>query len=546
MNIRYAISFVLNAHLPFVREFHDRKDEPSSDDDPGAGGVYASAGSDEEGWFFEALSETYLPLLEVFDRLEGDHIPFRLGISLSPLLCQMMSDEILLEKYLSYMDRQIEFGRQELERTAGKPDLHKLAKFYFDRTVDRRILFTERYDGNLLKVFDHYQRKGKIEILGTSATHAFLPLLCAYPESLQAQMEAAIPCYRYRFGKQPQGFWLPELGWVGDLETCLRSYNFSYTIVDSHGFIFGKPTPSRGSFYPIKTPAGLFMLSRDFYAIKDLSRMAEEGPYRDNSRDVGYELSPENVTLFLSEAGERRRTGFKYWRVASSGEQSTVYNSETAQAAAGEHARSFLEAQYERLTEAAKYMREAPLSLCACNADSLGRFWYEGPHFIEALFRLGTGYREIQFMTPSEYLFKQNLSALEVSMPAFSSAGFNGYAETWLDASNDWLYRHLVRSLDRMVELAERFPDDTGLKERTLNQAARELLLAQSSDWPKMLYRQDSTEYARKQIESALHNFTTIYEALGSNYISTEWLTSLERRHNVFPNINYRVFRRKH
>jgi 1,4-alpha-glucan branching enzyme len=115
----------------------------------------------------------------------------------------------------------------------------------------------------------------------------------------------------------------------------------------------------------------------------------------------------------------------------------------------------------------------------------------------------------------------------------------------WLDASNDWLYRHAIRSLKRMTELAERFPDDTGLKERALNQAAREILLVQNSDWAKMLYSQDNAEYAKEQIISSLRNFTTIYESLGSNYISTEWLTGLEKRHTIFPNINYRVFRRK-
>ena len=154
-------------------------------------------------------------------------------------------------------------------------------------------------------------------------------------------------------------------------------------------------------------------------------------------------------------------------------------------------------------------------------------------------------YKDIKFLSPSEYIFKQNLSSLQIVTPEFSSSGTNGYAETWLDVSNDWIYRHLFRSMERMTELAERFPDDTGLKERALNQAAREILLAQSSDWPYLLFRQDSTEYARYKAESALRNFTTIYEALGSNYISTEWLTNLERRHNIFPNINYRVFQRK-
>jgi 1,4-alpha-glucan branching enzyme len=185
------------------------------------------------------------------------------------------------------------------------------------------------------------------------------------------------------------------------------------------------------------------------------------------------------------------------------------------------------------------------LCLHAQTADSFGRFWHEGPQFIEALFRMAGDYKNLQFITPSEYIFKQNLSSIQIVNPEFSSSGINGYAETWLDASNDWIYRHLTRSMERMTELAERFPDDTGLKERALNQAAREILLAQSSDWASLLYYQDSTEYARSRAENSLRNFTTIYEALGSNYISTEWLTTLERRHNIFPNINYRVFRRK-
>jgi 1,4-alpha-glucan branching enzyme len=273
--------------------------------------------------------------------------------------------------------------------------------------------------------------------------------------------------------------------------------------------------------------------------------MAGDGVYRANNRDAGYELLPEELDSFLSPNGMRMQTGFKYWRSTVHRGQNLIYDPAAASDKAKEHARIFLESQSGRLAEAVKHMDETPISLCAFDADGFGRYWHEGIQFLEALFRLNFGYRGIQFMTPSEYLYKQDIAGFETSMPEFSSWGTNGYAETWLDASNDWMYRHLVRSIDRMTEMAERFPADSGLKERTLNQAAREILLVQSSDWSKMLYNQDSTEYARNQIEGSLRNFTTIYEALGSNYISTEWLTNLERRHNVFPHINYRVFRRK-
>jgi 1,4-alpha-glucan branching enzyme len=525
MEFRYAISLVLEAHLPFVREF--KKEDDLSQ-------------SGEESRFFEYVSETLLPLLETLHRLETDHVPFRLALAVSPVLIHQLTDEHLQKKYLSYIDKQIEFGRQELERTADNDDLNKLAQRYYNTIIDRRIAYTERYEKNLLKAFDFYRRKGKLEILAACATHAFLPLIGNNCESLQAQMEIPIPSYRRYFAGIPQGFWLPELGWSSALEPYLRNYNFSYTIVDSHGLLFGNPPPEKGTFYPVKTPNGTCILARDLYAVREIEKTAGNEIYRNNCRDVGYELPPETVSAFLSAEGERHRTGYKYWSRLNGN-----YNPQAAGGKAAECAKTFIQNTIARLEEASKYMEEAPLSLYANNAGFFGNLWHEGFQFIETLFRIAHEYKDLKFVCPSEYIFKQNFSAIQVVSPEFSSSGVNGYAETWLDVSNDWIYRHLARSMERMTELAERFPDDTGLKERALNQAAREILLAQSSDWSSLLFRQDSTEYAGDQAENALRNFTTIYEALGSNYISTEWLTTLERRHNIFPNINYRVFRRK-
>jgi 1,4-alpha-glucan branching enzyme len=527
MSKHQVISIVLNAHLPLARE-------PEQDRSP------------EEQWFFEALSETYLPLLAAFDRLDADRIPFRLAISLSPTLCFMLRDELLLNRYLAYVDRQIDFGSRELERTAPSQQMNRLARLYYERAVEKRILFTERYGGDVLGIFDYYQKKGRLELLTTAATYAYLPIYAAYPEAIQAQLEVADAAHRSCFGKNPQGFLLPEFGWSAELDEYLRAYNFSYTLVDTHGAILGNPEASRGSFYPLRTPAHISILVRDYYAQQDLwgsgAAYRSSPEFRDYHRDVGYELPAAALKSFLEPNGARIPTGYKYW---TSGGQKSIYDPQRASERTLDHVRSFLDARTARLSAAGEYMAESPISLCAYNADDFGRFWYEGPEFIETLFREGASRGEIQFMTPAEYLSKQNAASFQAAVPEFSSSGPNGYAEMWLDASNDWLYPHLVQAMDRMIELAERFPNDSGLKERSLNQAAREILLAQSSDWAKMLYNQENTEYARSQIEGALRNFTTIYESLGSNYISTEWLTNLERRHNIFPTINYRVFRRK-
>jgi 1,4-alpha-glucan branching enzyme len=532
MSKSQIISLALSLHAPFVRHPEASR-------------------SREEQWFFESLSETWLPLLEVFDRLDSEHIPFKVALSLSPTLCHMLRDEYLLESYLKYTDRQIVFGLRELERTsnAQRMEQRRLALDFYNQTVDRRVFFTERFDGNILRAFDYYHRKGRVELLTTAATHAFLPFYAGYPEAIQAQIETAVASHRSAFGRNPQGFWLPELGWSAELDRYLRSYNFSYTIVDTHGLVAPDLAESRGSFYPVRTAAGVYVFARDFYSRQKLEENREpwrmDPLYRDCQRDAGYELPAEAVGAFLGSTGARTQTGYKYWAAGNKPGDQHIYDPDKAKARAKQFAVSFLDARISRLKAAGEYLEEHPICLCAYDADIFGRFWSEGPVFIEALFREGARRDGLQFITPSEYLYKQDLGSFRTVMPEFSSWGFNGYGEMWLDASNDWLYRHALRSLERMIELAERFPNETGIKERALNQAARETLLVQNSDWPKMLYRQENAAYARNQLESALRNFTTIYEALGSNYISTEWLTGLERRHNIFPAMNYRVFRHK-
>ena len=535
MNKQPVLSFVINAHAPWFS--HCPIDYGSAD-------CYIANDLIHELYFFESISETYLPILEAFDRLDADRIPFRIGVSLSHALCYLISDEYLLQRYEDWAATRIEFGQQEIERTADSPELNRLARFYCDQAIERQILFTAKYERNLLNVFQRYQKKGNIELLATAATHAFLPFYTSCAEAVQAQIEMAIGTYRRFFGKYPQGFYLPELGYTPEVDKFLRAYNFGYTICDSHALVLGTPSAPRGTFFPVKTSSGVFVMARDFYATRDLvdgnTGFSQAGSCRDNCRDVGYELPLEKIKPFWSEFSRRMPTGYKYW----SRTKNQLYDFERAKEDAGKQAAVFLDKRQARLEEASKYMEEVPLCLCDYNASSLGRLWYEGPAFLEALFREAAR-RGVQCLTPAEYLFDQDISRIETIVPEYSSSGANGYAETWLDSSNDWVHAQMIRAVERMTELAERFPNESGIKERALNQAAREILLSQDSAWANMLYRQEYSEYARRQIEDSLRNFTTIYESLGSGHISTEWLTKLERSHSIFPAINYRIFRRK-
>jgi 1,4-alpha-glucan branching enzyme len=148
--------------------------------------------------------------------------------------------------------------------------------------------------------------------------------------------------------------------------------------------------------------------------------------------------------------------------------------------------------------------------------------------------------KTIKLTTPMEYLAWN--PTCQVATPSFSSWGHKGYAEVWLNGTNDWIYRHLHVAADRMVELARQFSNADGLLRRALNQAARELLLAQSSDWAFIMKTGSHVEYAVKRTQDHVLRFTKLYDDIRANRIDESWLSDIEYKDNLFPDINYRVY----
>ncbi len=527
-----SIALVLNAHLPFVRK-------------PEYEAFF------EERWLFEAISETYLPLLRLFRKLDADSIPFKLSLSMSPTLLAMLSDKLLCERYVRYLDTQLDLAALEKKRLNGDGVFYPLTQLYEDLYKKNKEDFEQLYFRNILMGFDYYYKRGKIDLLTSAATHAFLPLYQDAPQAILAQIETAIIAHRTAFGPVPQGFWMPQFGWYPGLGEMLKNYNIHYSIVTTRGALLGKPVPPYGSYSPLRSPSGLSLFVRDAGATKAVWSETEGYPadpvYRDFYRDIGYDLEPGYVAPYLGQGVERGFTGFKYWAITGRTDRKRPYEPLAASARVVEHAHAFLSDRRASSRAAERWMQDKkPLIVCPYDAELFGHWWFEGPLFLEALFRAAHRKKEseeLQFVTLSEY--ERGLADLPVSEPEFSSWGEGGYAEVWLDGSNDWVHRHSRQTIERMTELAERFPDESGLRERILNQGAREALLTMSSDWPLLLRSGQSGDFARRQIEESVGNFTKIFEMLCANTVDTEWLTSLERKNNLFPEINYRVFARK-
>jgi len=177
------------------------------------------------------------------------------------------------------------------------------------------------------------------------------------------------------------------------------------------------------------------------------------------------------------------------------------------------------------------------------DAELFGHWWFEGPDFLNYLFRkMHFDQDVIKPITPSEFLERHPY--LEVAQPPFSTWGAKGYAEVWLNPGNDWIYPHLDMAAERMVDLARRFETPSDLERRALNQAARELLLAQASDWAFIMKTNTTVEYAKKRTRDHIARFTYLYRALvGEVMLEEPIVREFEDRDNIFPDIDYRIWR---
>ena len=518
----------LHAHLPFVRH-------PEYDDFL------------EEDWFFEAITETYLPLLDMMTRLHSEKVYFRLTMSLTPPLCAMMSDPLLSSRYRRYLYKLIDLAEREVHRTKDQPAFQPAALMYQRKLNRCRQMYDDWYRGNLLQAFRRLQDEGVLEIITCGATHGFLPLMI-HRQAARAQIRVAADDYQRHFGRRPRGIWLPECAYNPGDDYLLQESGIRFFFMEAHGLLYGRPRPRYGVFAPVYCPSGVAAFGRDMESAHQVwsgdTGYPGDPRYREFYRDVGYDLDFEYIKPFLHSDAVRRNVGLKYYRITGrvALNEKQPYNPDEARDVAAMHAGNFMFNRQKQAEHLNGVLGRKPAIVSMYDAELFGHWWYEGPEFLEFLFRkLHYDQDELRLITPSEYLAEN--PHLQVLQPEMSSWGDKGYHEVWLNASNDWIYRHLHKAAEFMIELAEQNPSAAGLKERALNQAARELYLAQSSDWAFLMTVGTAISYARKRTHDHLHRFLTLNDQIRRGSIDDAFLAEIERRDSIFPHLDYRVFR---
>lgn len=520
------VNIILHAHQPYIRHLE-------------------SESFLEEDWFFEALNETYIPFIRLLEKEEALHNEgWKITLCLSPTLLSMMEDVPLRERFKLYMEKHIELGEKEVERTRREEkEAYEMALHYLEETRLNLETYMS-YNEDIASAFLKFSNFGFLELVASAATHAYLPLYKDYKGAVSAQITEGIRTHKRIFGQTPHGFWLPDCGYYPELDYILRDNGIEWVQLSPVAPLISPDKTIYGGYKPIELPSGVFGFALD-WSLMNLLRSSKTGypadnNYREFYRDIGYDKPLEYIGPYLHD-NLRAFTGFKYYEITGNTDQKQYYSLERANKSLMLNVDNFIAAldKKDQLLKS-NGINDGVINL-AFDLELFGHRWYEGIDFLrEILIRLSSNDSNLKLMSSCDILSQEkNFDSLYIPE---CSWGLHAGSDIWLDQANSWLYRHSFKAIERMDELIKRFPDQGSLKARFLNQAARELLLAMASDWPCIMHENTTVSYAKKRLENHLESFNVVYSCMCKNTVNTEWLVNAERSYPLFKDIDYRIF----
>lgn len=534
-----CFALVLHAHLPFVR--HPEHEMHL-----------------EERWLFEAIVECYLPILAMLDRLERDGVPTALTMSLTPTLGDMLQDTLLRRRFLAHLGRLEALQRKEARRLGGSSQASVVAMH--DAWLATVRATWERHDGDLVAGFVHHHDRGAVELVASAATHAFLPGLVRSPRALRAQIRLGLDAFTAQTGRTATGFWLPECAYHADVDDRLAAEGVGYSIVEEHGLGHAFPRPPAGPHAPVLSPSGVAWFARDLASGRQVWSRHEGYPgdpwYREFYRDIGFDFPEAELLGEIGPHGTRVATGLKYHRITGPEvplDKKEPYDPDAAKERAWSHAGHFVHSRAAQARWLAKELGydpsrpgpagSPPIIVAPYDAELFGHWWFEGPLFLEGVFRhlaLPAVAREIEGVTLGGYLRAH--PQLVCARPAPSTWGAQGQSRIWTGPANARLWRHVHHAVARVLAaIDERWADATPPARAAIRQAAIELLLLQSSDWSFILAMETSERYAETRWRGHAGRLHALLDAVEAGQIDDAQVATIAARDDFLGALGDRV-----
>lgn len=548
--MKYGASvFVLQGHVPYVRQT----------------GRWLRG----ETWLHHALAQTYVPLFSTLSDLAEHEVPARLTLSISPVLAEQLADPLVAQHFEAYLLERAERAAHDVGRFERAGDLHAtyLAQWYEDFYNRTLAIFRGRFNRDLLAAARRLQNSGHLEIATSAATHAYLPLLDR-DSSVAGQLSTGVRTHQRAFGSAPSTIWLPECGYrpatVGadgsprvGLEALLAERGLTVSFAETHAVIGGRPggkamndvvgpyasVPKR---YYVPAPPALPNTDRTTFEpyfvgnspVSVLGRNSRSG-LQVWSIAHGY---PGDFDY--REPGRRDGlSGMPYWRVTGTRIDLSAkdwYHPDWAEGKISIHADHFTRMVEDVLREYHERTGDYGVLATICDAALFGSYWFEGVRWLgEVLARLARS-ETVDICTAGGYIGAKPPTQ-RIALPE-SSWGMGGQHFTWDNVDTSWMLPVVHAAEARMERLATQFQHGEGPLRDVLAQAARELLLLQSSDWPSLVTTGFAAEYAGERFREHAERFdrlAAIAETGALNKGNRQMTADLWERDKVFADVDY-------
>ena len=318
-----TFALMLHSHIPYCRK----------------SGVWPAG----EEWLFEAMNETYIPLLKVLRDLHYDGIRPRLMIGLVPILMEQLADPYLKDRFCEYLKDKIRRARNDIHRFQSEPERKHIAEYWLEIFENHYRLFTRDFYRDILGTLKWLQEEQVIEVLTSAATHGFLPLM-ATDSAVFAQIRLGIATYRRYFDRAPHGFWLPECAyrpseWSNKeqrlrrgLDEWLGDEGIRFFFVESVGLTRAQWVENRfqetgpTTFHGYRLPSGVAVFGRNEATGRQVW-----------SPDQGYPGDPYYLEFHQKDS----ESGLHYWRVTG-GSEKQLYDPSRARQSVGHQADHFV------------------------------------------------------------------------------------------------------------------------------------------------------------------------------------------------------------
>lgn len=486
------VAIVLNAHFPYVRR--------------------AGRWPHGEEALHGVIAESYVPLLAMLYDLRNGRQVFPLTVSISPVLLEQLADPVINKHMLLWLAEYRGRVEGDLAHFEAEGNGHGayLARFYGDWLEHVEGSFAERFGRNLVAATRGLLRETS-DVLLVPATYAYLPHLS--PVELRAQLEVGAMSVLRHLGKRPSGLWLPGGGMPAGLRDIADELGLAYCIGSS------RPTTSRSRRHSLPTvhPDGTLLE----HVVAPGMGYPGDGMYRDF-----YRHHPVSGIPYWRVTGVEVPQGSKAW-----------YDPYIAFGRVEEHAAHFVRAVRERLRVAgtASVGQTSPGVVIAFDVDLFGHWWFEGVRWLQHVLVGLLEADDVQLTTASE--LQRQVPPVD-GEPSGPHPIFDGPAVAELR-------QRVAAAGSRLTEAARLNPTAQGLVEALLGQATRELLLAQSSDWPTLIATDMAQEYAERRCNEHLERFNRLIDYATADAPPPEaesYLHEVAELDNPFPHINYRLF----